>query len=33
MEQDWGESLFLLRGGMAKVRNYSADGDEAVMSV
>ena len=33
MEQDWGESLFLLRRGMAKVRTYTADGDEVVMSV
>ncbi|MFZ9974574.1 MAG: Crp/Fnr family transcriptional regulator, partial [Vulcanococcus sp.] len=33
MEQDWGESLFLLRSGMAKVRTYTADGDEVVMSV
>jgi len=33
MEQDWGESLFLLRSGMAKVRSYTADGDEVVMSV
>ena len=30
MEQDWGESLFLLRSGLAKVRTYSADGDEVV---
>ena len=33
MEQDWGESLFLLRSGLAKVRSYTADGDEVVMSV
>lgn len=33
MEQDWGESLFLLRSGMAKVRTFTADGDEVVMSV
>ena len=33
MEQDWGESLFLLRSGMAKVRTTTADGDEVVMSV
>jgi len=33
MEQDWGESLFLLRTGMAKVRTYTADGNEVVMSV
>ena len=29
MEQDWGESLFLIRSGLAKVRTYTADGDEA----
>ena len=33
MEQDWGESVFLLRSGMAKVRTYTADGDEVVMSL
>ena len=33
MEQDWGESVFLLCSGMAKVRSYTADGDEVVMSV
>ncbi len=33
MEQDWGESVFLLCSGMAKVRTYTADGDEVVMSV
>ena len=33
MEQDWGESLFLLRSGLAKVRTYTADGDEVVMSL
>jgi CRP/FNR family cyclic AMP-dependent transcriptional regulator len=33
LEQDWGESLFVLRGGMAKVRCYTADGNEVVMSV
>ena len=31
MEQDWGESVFLLRSGLAKVRTYTADGDEVVM--
>ena len=30
IEQDWGESLFLLRSGLAKVRTYTADGDEVV---
>lgn len=33
MEQDWGESLFLLRSGLAKVRTYTADGEEIVMSL
>jgi len=33
MQQDWGESLFLLRSGMAKVRTTTVDGDEVVMSV
>jgi len=33
MEQDWGESLFLLRSGLAKVRTFTADGDEVVMSL
>ncbi len=33
MEQDWGESVFLLRSGLAKVRSYTADGDEVVMSL
>ena len=31
MEQDWGESVFLLRSGLAKVRTYTADGDEVVI--
>ena len=30
MEQDWGESLFLFCDGLAKVRSYTADGDEVV---
>ena len=33
MEQDWGESVFLLRSGLAKVRTHTADGDEVVMSL
>ena len=33
MEQDWGDSLFLLCDGLAKVRTYTADGDEVVMSL
>ena len=32
MEQDWGESLFLVHSGLAKVRSYTADGDEVVIS-
>ena len=28
LEQDWGESLFLLCSGMAKVRTFTADGVE-----
>ena len=33
MEQDWGESLFVIREGVAKVRTYTADGDEVIMSL
>lgn len=33
MEKDWGESLFLLCDGLAKVRTYTLDGDEVVMSL
>jgi CRP-like cAMP-binding protein len=33
MEQDWGESVFLLLSGLAKVRTYTADGEEVVMSL
>ena len=33
MEQDWGESVFLLCDGLAKVRTYTADGEEVVMSL
>lgn len=33
MEQDWGEGLFLLRKGMAKVRTFTADGEEVVMAL
>ena len=33
MEQDWGESVFLMRSGLAKVRTFTADGDEVVISV
>ena len=33
MEQDWGESLFLIRDGLAKVRTYTADGEEVIMSL
>ncbi len=33
MEQDWGESLFLVRSGLAKVRTFTIDGEEIVMSL
>jgi CRP-like cAMP-binding protein len=33
MQQDWGESLFLLRHGMAKVRSFTIDGDEVVLAL
>ena len=33
MEQDWGDSVFLITSGMAKVRTYTADGEEVVMSL
>jgi len=33
MEQDWGDSIYLITSGMAKVRTYTADGDEVVMSL
>jgi CRP/FNR family cyclic AMP-dependent transcriptional regulator len=33
MEEDWGESVFFLRSGLAKVRTTTADGDEVVMSL
>ena len=33
MEQDWGESLFLIRDELAKVRTYTADGEEVIMSL
>jgi CRP/FNR family cyclic AMP-dependent transcriptional regulator len=33
LEQDWGESLFLLRSGIAKVRTFTADGAEVVLTV
>ena len=33
LEQDWGESLYLLRSGLAKVRLFTPDGDEVVLSV
>jgi len=33
MEQDWGESVFLLCSGLAKVRTHTVDGDEVVMTV
>ena len=33
MEQDWGDSIFLIMSGMAKVRTYTSDGEEVVMSL
>ena len=33
MEQDWDEAVFLICSGIAKVRSYTTDGDEAVMSL
>jgi CRP/FNR family cyclic AMP-dependent transcriptional regulator len=33
MQQDWGESLFLMRSGMAKVRTFTTDGEEVVMAL
>jgi CRP-like cAMP-binding protein len=33
LEQDWGESVFLICSGMAKVRTFSAEGEEVVMCV
>ena len=33
LEQDWGEGLFVLAAGMAKVRTYTSEGEEVVMSV
>ena len=33
MERDWGESIYLLHDGLAKVRTYTADGHEVVMSL
>jgi CRP-like cAMP-binding protein len=30
-ERDWGETLFLIRAGMAKVRCYSPEGEEVVL--
>lgn len=33
MEEDWGEALYLLCSGLAKVRTHTAGGEEVVMSV
>ena len=33
MQDDWGESVFLLRSGMAKVRSYDEDGHEMIFSI
>ena len=29
-EQDWDDSIYFLRSGLAKVRTYSADGEEVL---
>lgn len=33
MEEDWGEALYLLCSGLAKVRTHTIEGEEVVMSV
>lgn len=33
MEEDWGEALYLLCSGLAKVRSHTMGGEEVVMSV
>jgi len=33
LEHDWGECLFLLRRGLAKVRSFTSDGEEIVLSL
>ncbi len=33
MEQDWDESIFIICSGISKVRRYTSDGDEVIMSV
>ena len=33
LEQDWGDALFVMRSGLAKVRSFSADGEEVVLSL
>jgi hypothetical protein len=32
-EHDWGETIFLIRDGLAKVRCFSPDGEEVVLSI
>jgi len=33
MEADWGETLMVVLSGLAKVRSFNADGDEALLSL
>lgn len=33
MEADWGENLMVVLSGLAKVRSFNADGDEALLSL
>jgi len=33
MEADWGENLMVVLNGLAKVRSFNADGDEALLSL
>ena len=33
LEQDWGDNLMVILSGLAKVRSFTADGEEAVLSL
>ncbi len=33
MEQDWGETIYILHSGIAKVRTYTSDGVEVIISL
>ena len=33
MEQDWGETIYILQSGIAKVRTYTSDGVEVIISL